>query len=119
MAQSYRDLIAWKKGMALARLVYSLTADFPKNETFGLTAQMRRAAVSIPSNIAEGHGRFSRREFKHFLLNARGSLAELETQAILSKDLRYLKDEAPTELLKSTDELGRILTGLISSVKDD
>lgn len=119
MAQSYRDLIAWKKGMELALLVYRLTADFPKSETFGLAVQMRRAAVSIPSNIAEGHARFSKREFKHFLRNARGSLAELETQAILSKDLHYLKDEEARELLKSTDELGRILTGLIASTKED
>ncbi|MGH9509471.1 MAG: four helix bundle protein [Terriglobales bacterium] len=99
--------MAWKKAMALARVVYAVTANFPKNETFGLTAQMRRAAVSIPRNIMEGHARFSRKEFKHFLRNARGSLAELETQAILSKDLRYLNEEEAAELLKFTDELGR------------
>ena len=103
MAQSYRDLIAWKKGMAVARLVYTLTADFPKIETFGLAAQMRRAAVSIPSNVAEGFARFSRREFKHFLRIARGSLAELETQAILAKDLEYFEgssSDCPPEVYR-------------------
>ncbi len=78
---------------------------------------MRRAAVSIPSNIAEGYARFSRKEFKHFLRNSRGSLAELETQVILSKDLGYLKETEAAELLKATDEVGRILSGLISSLK--
>jgi four helix bundle protein len=117
MVSSYRELIAWKKSMDLARLVYRLTADFPKSETFGLAAQMRRAAVSIPSNIAEGYARFSRKEFKHFLRTSRGSLAELETQAILSKDLGYLKGGEAAELLKATDEVGRILSGLISSLK--
>ncbi len=80
---------------------------------------MRRAAVSIPSNIAEGYARFSRKEFKHFLRNARGSLAELETQAILSSDLHYLNKEQTAELLAATDEQGRILTGLIGSIKDE
>ena len=84
MAQSYRDLVAWKKAMLLARLIYDVTGHFPKSEVFGLGGQMRRAAVSVPSNIAEGQARFSKREFTHFLRNARGSLAELETQSILS-----------------------------------
>ena len=72
--------------MSLARLVYDVAGDFPKGETFGLTAQMRRAAVSIPSNIAEGQARYSKREFTHFLRNSRGSLAELETQILLARD---------------------------------
>lgn len=105
--------------MALARLVYQTTENLPKNETFGLTAQMRRAAVSIPSNIAEGQARFSKREFAHFLRNARGSLAELETQTVLARDLDYLKEEHAAKVLKATDELSRILSGLISSLRED
>src|ERR1700752_2982669 len=99
MSQSYRDLVAWKKAMALARLVYEVTSGFPKSETFGLMSQMRRAAVSIPSNIAEGQARHSKREFTHFLRNTRGSLAELETQTLLSKDLGYLTEDQANKVL--------------------
>ncbi|MGH9556420.1 MAG: four helix bundle protein [Terriglobales bacterium] len=99
--------------------MYDATSDFPKSETFGLTAQMRRAAVSIPSNIAEGQARHSKREFTHFLRNTRGSLAELETQTLLAKNLGYLKEEQANGLLRAADELSRILSGLISSLRDD
>lgn len=118
MGQSYRDLVAWQKAMVLARLVYDFTDAFPKTETFGLTIQMRRAAISIPSNIAEGQARYSEREFVHFLRNARGSLAELETQTLLAKDLGYLKEEPGQAILTAADELGRIISGLISSLRE-
>ncbi len=105
MAQSYPDLVAWKKAMSLALLVYDATSDFPRSEAFGLTAQMRRAVVSIPSNIAEGQARYSKREFRHFLRNSRGSLAELETQALLATDLNFLSADKSPKLLEATDEL--------------
>ena len=105
--------------MTLARLVYHVTSEFPKSEMFGLSIQMRRAAVSIPSNIAEGQARHSKREFTHFLRNTRGSLAELETQVLLARDLDYLKEEQANAGLKSADELSRILSGLISSLRED
>ena len=89
--QSYRDLIAWQKAREFARLIYTLTGNFPKNETFGLTMQLRRAAVSIASNIAEGKARYSNKDFVHFLRTARGSLAEAETQVILSCDFGYIE----------------------------
>ena len=93
----YRDLLAWQEAMKLVKLVYSSTTSFPKDELFGLTSQMRRAAVSIPSNIAEGSARRSRREFRQSLGIARGSLSELETQVLISRDLGYLADIAALE----------------------
>src|SRR5437764_15003536 len=116
MAGWYRDLVAWKKGMELAKIVYKATAAFPKEERFGLTSQMRRAGVSIPSNIAEGQARFSKREFQHFLRNAKGSLAELETQIILAADLEFLDRDIARDLLRLCDEIGRILAGLLASL---
>lgn len=92
MLNSYKDLIIWQKAMALVKEVYRLTKYFPKSEVFGLVSQMRRAAVSIPSNIAEGYGRKSRKEFHHFLSIALGSAAELETQILLAESLDFLKD---------------------------
>jgi four helix bundle protein len=86
---SYRDLLVWQKGMALAKMVYKLTGSFPDAERFGVVAQMRRAAVSVPSNIAEGQARQGRREFVQFLSHAEGSLAELDTQLLLSVELDY------------------------------
>ena len=117
MAQTYRDLVAWKLGMKLVGDVYRLTEAFPHRETFGLASQMRRAAVSIPSNIAEGQARFSKREFKHFLRNARGSLAELETQVLIAVDLGYLEQGLASPLLTRCAELGRVLNGLIASIR--
>jgi four helix bundle protein len=112
-ADSYRDLIAWQKAMALVRSVYQTTAGFPMDERFGLTAQIRRSAVSIPSNIAEGSGRSGTREFKHGLSLAHGSLCELETQLMIAADLGLCKPEQLSDVLDQTAEIGRIIRGLI------
>jgi four helix bundle protein len=114
---SYRDLIAWKKGMQLVGAIYDATDSFPQQEMYGLTSQLRRAAVSIPSNIAEGQAHYTNREFIRFLRHARGSLAEIETQILISKDRGYLREEQADKLIGQTDELGRVLSGLISSMK--
>lgn len=103
--------------MLLVREIYSAAQAFSKAELYGLTTQLRRAAVSVPSNIAEGQARYSRREFHHFLNNARGSLAEVETQIMLAKDLGHLASKDADALLLKTSELGRILNGLIASIK--
>jgi len=118
MAQHYKDLIAWQKAMDLVAALYDATEDFPKRETYSLTDQMRRAAVSIPSNIAEGQAHFSRREFRHFLRHSCGSLAELETQILIAQRRNYLTDPKTEELLRRTREVGRILSGLLNSLKD-
>ena len=92
MAQSYKDLIAWQKAMDLVAGVYAATEQFPKREIYSLCDQIRRAAVSIPSNIAEGQAHYNRREFLHFLRHARGSLAELETQFLIANSQKYISD---------------------------
>src|SRR5579859_1225044 len=115
--QSYRDLIAWQKAREFAREIYTLTNSFPKNEMFGMTMQLRRAAVSIASNIAEGKARYSNRDFIHFLRTSRGSLAEAETQLILSVDFGFVRAEQVDALLQKADELSRILAGLIGSLQ--
>jgi four helix bundle protein len=116
MAQHYKDLIAWQKAMDLVVEVYSATEGFPTRERFSLTDQIRRAAVSGPSNIAEGQAHFSKREFLHFLRHARGSLAEVETQMLLAQRLKYLSSTETEHLSKCVDELGRIMSGLIRSL---
>jgi len=117
MTESYRNLIAWQKAKDLALDIYRCTQKFPKGETYGLTSQMRRAAVSVPSNIAEGKGRRSRKDFAHFLYQARGSLLELETQLSIARDLEYL--DAPTfnNTLGKAEEVGRILNGLLTHLQ--
>jgi four helix bundle protein len=115
VAASDRDLIAWKKAMALAARVYDVTDRFPARERFGLTAQVQRAAVSVPSNIAEGQARYSRPEFR-FLRNARGSLAEVDTQLLLARHRKYLSRAEADSLLRDVDELGRIISGLLDSL---
>lgn len=114
-AKGYRDLLVWQKGITLVKEVYLLTKAFPADERFGLISQMRRAAVSIPSNIAEGQARHSTREFVHFISNAEGSLAELDTQMRVSMDLGYCEGTmvalADSVLLLS-DELRRMLNSL-------
>ena len=118
MVQSYRDLVAWNKAMELVTEIYRVTHNFPKEELFGLMSQLRRAAVSIPSNIAEGKGRLSKGEFRQFLGNARGSLAEVETQILIAQNLNYLNEVETNSLLTKVEEVGKILNGLISAVKN-
>ena len=115
--QSYRDLIAWQKARRFTKLIYEVTTNFPRHELFGLTMQLRRAAVSIASNIAEGQARHSRKEFVHFLRIARGSLAEVDTQIILAQDLDLLSVPDADRCLHDSDELNRILAGLIASMQ--
>jgi four helix bundle protein len=114
--KSYRELIAWQKAMVLARSAYKATENLPGREAFGLSDQIRRAAVSVPSNIAEGHGRLSDLQFRQFLGTARGSLCELQTQVELATDLGYLKSEAGRELLGQATEVARIINGLLKSL---
>jgi four helix bundle protein len=116
MGQSYRDLIAWRKAMELVTEIYAVTRGFPQDERYGLTNQLRRAAVSVPSNIAEGQARFSRKEFRHFLSHARGSLVEIETQVMIAQNLGYLPATQVSVLLEHAAELGRVLNGLIASI---
>jgi four helix bundle protein len=117
LGQSYKDLIAWQKAMQFVAAIYRATQVFPKEERYGITNQLRRAAVSVPSNIAEGQARFSHKEFKHFLSQARGSLVEIETQLLISENLGYLPSKSTGALLEAAAELGRILNGLIASIK--
>jgi four helix bundle protein len=113
MPENYRDLIAWQKAKALALEVYICTREFPRAETYGLTSQMRRAAISIPSNIAEGKGRYSPKELVQFLHHARGSLLELETQLEIAHELGYIEQFTFKRIEVQTRELGRVLNGLI------
>jgi four helix bundle protein len=105
--------------MDLAREVYRCTRSFPRDELFGLCSQMRRAAVSVPSNIAEGKGRYSKKELIQFLYKARGSLMELETQTILARDLEFLTEETGRALSMHTVEVIRILNGLINHFQQE
>ncbi len=114
--KSYRDLRVWQQGMDFVVLLYKVTDSFPKSEQFGLTNQMRRAAVSIPSNIAEGHVR-SRKEYAHFLTIALGSLAELETQMELAQRIGYLPIQNFAELNEKIDSIGRQLNVLTQKIR--
>ena len=113
----YRQLIAWQKARLLVKRVYQLSSDFPREELYGLTSQVRRAAVSVPSNIAEGQGRDSTREFLHHLSIAYGSLMEVETQILLAEDLGYLDSRVVMEFMERSAETGRILNGLMKSLR--
>ncbi len=115
--ESFRDLIAWQKTFRLGLDVYQLTVDFPDHERYGLTAQMRRASVSVPSNIAEGYGRESLADYVRFLKVARGSLFEVETQLLFTAELGYVSEEDLHKILDRIHECGRILNGLIHSLK--
>ncbi|HEX9988767.1 MAG TPA: four helix bundle protein [Chloroflexia bacterium] len=116
--KNYKDLDVWVKSMDLAEMIYANTRNWPREETYGLTNQIRRAAVSIPSNIAEGQGRASTKEFLHHLSMARGSLLEVETQIMLGERLGYLTKEVSIYLLSCTAEIGRILNGLYRSLAE-
>jgi four helix bundle protein len=114
---SYRDLRVWQLGINLTVAIYRATEQFPRQELYGLTGQIRRAAVSVPSNIAEGKGRRTSRDFAGFLFHARGSLLELETQLILAKELQYLSEPDAAQLLTKSAAVGRALAGLINSLR--
>ncbi len=119
MAQHFKDLVVWQKAMDLVLEVYKATDGFPKREVYSLSDQIRRAAVSIPSNIAEGQAHFNKREFLHFLRHAAGSLAELETQLLLAQRLTYLPDAQSTDSQNAVHEVGRIMNGLINSLNSE
>ena len=119
MSGSYRDLLAWQKGMELVEEIYLCSRVFPREERFGLTDQLRRAAVSVPSNIAEGKGRLTDRDFSLFLHHARGPLFEIETQVTIAARLGYLSDSAAQALAGKAGELARILNGLIRSIQPE
>jgi four helix bundle protein len=114
--RNYTELETWRRAMDLAEAVYTLTKEYPRDEAYGLTAQTRRSAVSVPSNVAEGQGRGSTRDFVRFLTVARGSLCELETQLRLGSRLKYVSEPTIDTLLKQSATVGKLLNGLIRSV---
>jgi four helix bundle protein len=118
MLRNYKDLTVWQKSYQLCLEIYRLTKGFPKDETYSLTSQIRRAAVSVPSNIAEGHGRKTTPEYIRFLYIAYGSTCELETQVLLSGDLRYIDAGNLKKLHDEIGEVERMLKALIKSLQD-
>lgn len=117
MGQSYRDLDAWQRSMDLVTEIYALSKSFPREEQFGLVNQIRRAAISIPSNIAEGQGRIHAADFIRFLSIARGSLAETETQLLLAVRLEYIDRDSAKPAWALAQNVGRLLNGLINSLE--
>jgi four helix bundle protein len=115
--RKHQRLLAWQESMALAKLIYALTATFPREELYGLASQMRRAAVSVPSNIAEGAARLGQKEFLHFLNIARGSLSELDTQLLLARELGYAGDFGAAEY--KLEAVFKLLGGLINSLRPE
>ena len=114
---NYEDLIVWQKAMGLVEEIYRLTQHFPREELYGLTSQVRRAAFSVPLNISEGQGRKSKKEFTQFLLIARGSIYELNTALLIAERLRYVSKEDYQKLRQRISEITRMTSGLISSLK--
>lgn len=116
VVRDYRDLIVWQKAMDLVEAIYRATAAFPREEIYGLTSQLRRAAVSIPSNIAEGNGRNTTRDYLHFLGMAYGSVKEVETQVLIAERLRYVDSSHSNSLVQMTIEIARLISGLVNSL---
>ncbi|MGA2619442.1 MAG: four helix bundle protein [Thermoguttaceae bacterium] len=116
MVKSYEELLVWQEAVNLAQQVYKATKAFPQEERYGLTSQMRRAAVSVPSNVAEGQARETRGEFVQFLGHSRGSLAELDTQLILAQKMSFLAPPAAAELRQQVAKVGKLLNGLRRSL---
>ncbi len=112
--KGHRDLLVWQKAMRFVTDIYQVTRMFPKEELYGLSSQLRRSAVSVPSNIAEGHGRASRNEFHQFIGHARASLLEAETQVEIAYNLGYIDEGVFARLCEQSSEIGRMLTGLRS-----
>ncbi len=115
--QSHENLLVWKKAVELSVAIYTLTKKFPRNEMYGLVNQIRRAAVSVASNIAEGRRRGTDADFAHFLHMAYGSLAEMETQLLISNKLSYITDKEYEHVRSQTLEIGKMLHGMIHSLR--
>ena len=115
--KNYKELEVWKKSVGLALDLYKTTNEFPSSEKFGLTAQIRRAATSVPANIAEGWGRGTTKEYIQFLLIARGSLMEVETHVIISRGLNFLTERQSGDVQTQIQEVGRMLNGLIQALR--
>jgi four helix bundle protein len=115
--RSFKDLIVWQRSMDLGVTIYRITQKLPASEQFGLTSQLRRAAVSIPSNIAEGYGRQSTGNYRQFLSISRGSLMEIETQIDICERLKYLAQSDTENIFKEITEISKMLTSLISKIK--
>lgn len=114
---NFKELLVWKKSIDFVTDIYRITGDFPKDEIYGLISQIRRASVSIPSNIAEGNSRRSKADYLQFLRIARGSCAEVETQLIISKNLNYINEEDDQKLNNTIIEISKMLNGLINSLQ--
>lgn len=115
---SYKGLIVWQKSINLVTMIYEVTRCLPDEERFGLTSQIRRSAISIPSNIAEGYGRGSTKSYLQFLSIARGSLFELETQIHIAKELQFLSEENSSSITKLISEIGRMINSLMIKIKN-
>ena len=116
--RSYKDLIVWQKAVLLVTDIYSTTKQFPTDERYGIVSQLNRAAVSVPANIAEGWGRKSSKNYLQFLRTSRGSLMEIETLLVISKNLNFLNSESYAQLSGKVEEVGKILHGLIKSINE-
>ncbi len=114
--KSYRDLLIWQKGRVIVKKTYEICADMPTEELYSLQSQLKRSAISIPSNIAEGYGRNSTKNYIHFLKISRGSLYELETQMILAKDLNFITEEQFSEIAETITEEAKMLNSYIKSI---
>jgi len=114
--KTYRDLEIWKKGIELVKDIYNITKNFPKHEVYGLSSQMRRSAISIPSNVSEGFRRFYNKDYARFLHITLGSCAELETQVTISKELKYIPEETETRLLEKLDHICRMTANLLKKL---
>jgi len=115
--ETYRDLNIWNLGINLVKDIYKLTEKFPKHEIYGIVSQMRRSAISIPSNIAEGFKRYHNKEYRQFLYITLGSCAELETQITISKELKYIQADTEAMLLDKLDHIGRMITNLLKKLE--
>ena len=114
--KTYRDLNIWKVGIELVKDIYKSTEKFPKQEMYGIVSQMRRSAISIPSNVAEGFKRYHNKEYRQFLYVTLGSCAELETQVTIAKELKYIHADKEAILLEKLDHIGRMITNLLKKL---
>jgi len=116
--ESFQDLKIWQRSIKLVEQVYKITKAFPNDERFGLIPQIRRSAISIPSNIAEGFGRWGNKEYRHFLYISIGSCAELATQLVISFNLGYINENEKNALVDETDQISKMTTGLIKKIDE-